>query len=147
MKRNSFNSACLFCVFIWNKFILFRAKFRQELNNIEQQYEHAESGVLNQICLLLSTRGIIDINVLTRRDKIIGSFKFVLLIMLADIFIAAIFESLYQVMICTFNFYLLIPSLFYSVVGLAGILAIFIPKRRFFINVEKNLKTVSSPHY
>lgn len=143
MKKNSLNSLCLVCAFLWNKFVIFRAKFRHVLDESDEKYDQAVYRVFNQICLILNTKEVIDAYELTRRDKIIGGFKFLLLIVLADIFISTIFDSLYQVMVCTFNFYMLIPSLFYAVVGLAGVVSMFIPKRRFLINLEENVKTVS----
>lgn len=143
MKMNYLHSICLLCVFIWNKFDIFREKFRHVLDESDEKYNQAVYRVFNQICLILNTKELIDADQLTRRDKIIGGFKFVLLIVLADIFISTIFDSLYQVMVYTFNFYMIIPSLFYSVVGLAGVVSVFIPKRRFLINLEENVKTVS----
>lgn len=143
MKKNSLSAICLLCVIIWNKFVIFRAKFRHVLDESDEKYDQVVYRVFNQIFLILNTKEIIDVEELTRRDKITGGFKFVLLIVLADIFISTIFDSLYQVMVCTFNFYMLIPSLFYSVVGLAGVVLVFIPKRRFLINLEENVKTVS----
>lgn len=141
--RNYLNMICLYFILVWHKYTLFRAKFRLKLDEVEKEYDKAIASVFNKICLILDTHDVTDVYELTRRDKIISGFIFVVLIMLADIFIATIFDSLYQVMICTFNFYMLVPSLFYSVVGLAGILSMFIPKRRFLINVEANIKTVS----
>lgn len=141
--RNYLNMICLYFILVWHKYTLFRVRFRLKLDEVEKKYNEAIASVFNNICLVLDTHGVVDANELTRRDKIIGGFKFILLSVLADVCLATIFDSLNQVMVCTFNFYLLVPSLFYSVVGLAGIISMFIPKRRFLINIEANVKTVS----
>lgn len=125
-----------------SKFISLRAKFRRNLDEVENEYHKTTSKILKYVCLKLNSRGVNDLDDLTNLDIIAGITKLILLVILADIILVMILNSLYQAILYIFGLYV-IPAYFIVVIDLTSIAVALTPRKQILINVEHNIRTVS----